>query len=76
MSKSERQHACVIGEQRMNNGVEIPVIGIGTYTIAPADARRSVCEALKMGYRFVDTANAYVNERATVCWKRRSKATR
>lgn len=49
---------------KLNNGVEIPEIGIGTYLIAPADARRSVCEALKMGYRLVDTANAYRNERA------------
>jgi len=47
---------------KLNNGIEIPSVGIGTYTIAPADARRSVCEALKMGYRLVDTANAYVNE--------------
>lgn len=49
---------------KMNNGLDIPVIGIGTYTIAPTDARRSVCEALQMGYRLVDTANAYVNERS------------
>lgn len=49
---------------KLNNGISIPVIGIGTYTIAPKDARRSVCEALQMGYRLVDTANAYVNERS------------
>jgi len=49
---------------RMNNGGKCPVIGIGTYTIAPADAERSVREALKMGYECIDTANAYVNERA------------
>ncbi|MCC8104738.1 MAG: aldo/keto reductase [Clostridiales bacterium] len=48
----------------MNNGGKCPVIGIGTFTIAPADAERSVREALKMGYECVDTANAYVNERA------------
>ena len=48
----------------MNNGGKCPIIGIGTYTIAPADAERSVREALKMGYECVDTANAYVNERA------------
>lgn len=49
---------------KMNNGLDIPIMGIGTYTIAPVDARKSVCEALKMGYRLVDTANAYVNERS------------
>ena len=49
---------------RLNNGLECPVIGIGTFMLAPADAQNSVREALKMGYRLVDIANAYVNERA------------
>ncbi len=49
---------------KLNNGLSCPVIGIGTYRLAPADARSSVREALKMGCRLVDTANAYVNERA------------
>ena len=49
---------------RLNNGIECPVIGIGTFMLSPADAENSVREALKMGYRMVDTANAYVNERA------------
>ena len=48
----------------LNNGVKCPVIGIGTFMIAPKEAENSVREALKMGYRLVDTANAYVNERA------------
>lgn len=48
----------------LNNGVKCPVIGIGTYMLSPADAENSVREALKMGYSLVDTANAYVNERA------------
>ena len=48
----------------LNNGLECPVIGIGTFMLAPADAQNSVREALKMGYRLIDTANAYVNERA------------
>ncbi len=48
----------------LNNGVKCPVIGIGTYMLSPADAQNSVREALKMGYSLVDTANAYVNERA------------
>ena len=49
---------------QLNNGLECPVIGIGTFLLAPADAQNSVREALKMGYRLIDTANAYVNERA------------
>ncbi len=48
----------------LNNNLECPVIGIGTYMLSPADAENSVREALKMGYSLVDTANAYVNERA------------
>ena len=48
----------------LNNGNTCPVIGIGTFMLEPADAENSVREALKMGYTLVDTANAYVNERA------------
>ena len=48
----------------LNNGIKCPVVGIGTYMLSPADAENSVREALKMGYSLVDTANAYVNERA------------
>lgn len=48
----------------LNNKLECPVVGIGTFMLSPADAENSVREALKMGYRLVDTANAYVNERA------------
>ena len=49
---------------KLNNGLTCPVIGIGTFMLSPADAENSVREALKMGYRLIDTANAYVNERA------------
>ena len=49
---------------RLNNNLECPVVGIGTFMLSPADAENSVREALKMGYRLIDTANAYVNERA------------
>ncbi len=49
---------------KLNNGLTCPAVGIGTYMLSPADAQRSVREALKMGYRLIDTANAYVNERA------------
>ena len=49
---------------KLNNGLECPVVGIGTFMLSPKDAENSVREALKMGYRLIDTANAYVNERA------------
>lgn len=48
----------------LNNGIEMPQIGIGTFMISPVDAEESVCNALVLGYRLIDTANAYVNERA------------
>ena len=48
----------------MNNEGKCPAIGIGTFMLSPEDAQNSVREALKMGYRLVDTAAAYVNERA------------
>ena len=48
----------------LNNGLKCPSVGIGTFMLAPSDAQNSVREALKMGYRLIDTANAYVNERA------------
>ncbi len=48
----------------LNNKLECPAVGIGTFRLSPAEAENSVREALKMGYSLVDTANAYVNERA------------
>ena len=48
----------------LNNGNKCPAVGIGTFMLSPKDAENSVKEALKMGYSLVDTANAYVNERA------------
>ena len=51
-------------ELTLNNGIKMPSVGIGTFLLEPVDAKRSVYEALKMGYRLIDTANAYRNERA------------
>lgn len=48
----------------LNNGVIMPTLGIGTFLISPPDAYNGVKEALKMGYRHIDTANMYGNERA------------
>ena len=46
------------------NDLEMPLLGIGTFMIGPADAEVSVYKALKNGYRLIDTANAYMNEAA------------
>ena len=49
---------------KLNNEITCPVIGLETFMLSPAAAQNSTREALKMGYRLIDTANAYVNERA------------
>lgn len=49
---------------KLNNGVEMPVAGIGTFLLSPDEAESSVLSALQGGYRLIDTANAYVNEKA------------
>ena len=49
---------------KLNDGREMPSVGIGTYLLSPDEAEESVKEALKVGYRLIDTANAYQNERA------------
>ncbi len=48
----------------LNNGVEIPMFGLGTFTLTPDEAENSVIVALQNGYELIDTANAYVNEKA------------
>jgi 2,5-diketo-D-gluconate reductase A len=47
----------------LNNGVAIPQLGFGTYKLAPADTRDLVLRAFEAGYRHVDTAQMYRNER-------------
>ncbi len=48
----------------LNNGIKMPMAGIGTFLLSPDEAEASVLSALKCGYRLIDTANAYVNEKA------------
>ena len=48
----------------LNNGLKMPMAGIGTFLLSPDEAEASVLAALGDGYRLVDTANAYVNEKA------------
>lgn len=47
----------------LSNGVEIPKLGLGTWFIEDSKAPQAVCEAVKIGYRHIDTAQAYENER-------------
>jgi diketogulonate reductase-like aldo/keto reductase len=47
----------------LSNGVEIPKLGLGTWFISDTDVVQSVKDAAKIGYRHIDTAQAYQNER-------------
>lgn len=48
----------------LNNGLSMPKIGIGTFLLKPEEAEQAVLWALENGYRSVDTANVYFNEKA------------
>ena len=49
----------------LNNGIKMPMAGIGVFKLTPDQAEASVESALKSGIRLIDTANAYMNESAT-----------
>ncbi len=48
--------------QTLNNGVEMPMLGYGVFQTPPEETERCVTEALEVGYRLIDTAQAYGNE--------------
>lgn len=48
----------------LNNGLRMPMAGIGTFLLSSDEAETSVLSALRCGYRLIDTANAYMNEKA------------
>ena len=47
----------------LNNGVTIPQLGFGVYQITPEDTKQATLEALEVGYRHIDTAEMYGNEK-------------
>lgn len=47
---------------RLNNGVEMPQMGYGVYQVSSSECERCVSDALRTGYRLIDTAQAYHNE--------------
>ena len=46
----------------LSNGVEVPVLGYGVFLVSPEECERCVSDALEVGYRHIDTAQAYFNE--------------
>ena len=49
---------------KLNNDAEMPIEGLGTFLMTPAEAEAAATAALAAGYEHIDTANAYMNERA------------
>ena len=47
---------------KLNNGVEMPMLGYGVYQVTKEECERCVLDALKAGYRLIDTAQSYFNE--------------
>lgn len=47
---------------KLNNGIEMPILGYGVYQVTPEECERCVMDAISVGYRSIDTAQAYHNE--------------
>ena len=60
----------------LNNGTKAPLVGIGTFLMQPKEAEEAVYNALTNGYRLVDTANGYMNEKAVGRGLKRSSVKR
>lgn len=46
----------------LNNGIKMPILGYGVYQVTPEECERCVLDAISVGYRSIDTAQAYANE--------------
>ena len=56
---------------KLTNGVEMPLIGYGVYLVTPEECEKCVSDALSVGYRSIDTAQAYLNEEGVgKAWKK------
>ena len=47
---------------KLNNGIEMPILGYGVFQVSPEECERCVLDAVSAGYRLIDTAQAYYNE--------------
>ena len=55
-SKNDMQYT------KLSNGIEMPLLGYGVFQVSPAECERCISDALSVGYRLIDTAQAYANE--------------
>lgn len=61
---------------KLSNGVEMPQLGYGVYQVTPEECERCVMDAISVGYRMIDTAQAYHNEEAVGSAWRKSGVSR
>lgn len=47
---------------KLNNGIEMPILGYGVFQVSPEECEKCVLDAISVGYRLIDTAQAYYNE--------------
>ncbi|MGZ5248413.1 MAG: aldo/keto reductase, partial [Flavitalea sp.] len=47
----------------LSNGIQMPLLGLGVYDMYNKEAEQAVADALEIGYRLIDTASLYTNER-------------
>ena len=56
---------------KLSNGVEMPLLGYGVFLVSPDECERCVTDALEVGYRLIDTAQAYQNEEGVgAAWRK------
>ena len=54
---------------KLNNGIEMPILGYGVYQVTPEECERCVLDAISAGYRSIDTAQAYVHHYKSMDFK-------
>ena len=61
-SCSRNKTISIMERIKLSNGVEMPLLGYGVFLVSPQECERCVSDALSVGYRLIDTAQAYMNE--------------
>ncbi len=60
--EKNKQNRLYMETVKLRNGVEMPVLGYGVFQVSPSECERCVTDAISVGYRLIDTAQAYGNE--------------
>jgi 2,5-diketo-D-gluconate reductase A len=62
VNDTENEHSMMMPTLTLNNGVEIPALGLGVFQSGPEETVAAVTTAPAVGYRLINTAAAYMNE--------------